>query len=66
MNLYIENIASTNQSFWISIYEVIDDWYFEVVKPFPIIFLNQCINNPDEPQNIPSEFKAAFKKGYGK
>ena len=38
MNLDIENIASTNQQFWRSIYEVIDDSYFGVVKLFPKIF----------------------------
>ena len=31
MNVDIENFSSTNQPFWISIYEVIDDSYFEVV-----------------------------------
>ena len=38
MNVDIENIASTKQPFWISIYEVIDYLYFEVVKHFPKIF----------------------------
>ena len=42
MNLDIENIASTNQQFCRSIYEVIDDSYFKVVKLFPTPFLNQC------------------------
>ena len=41
MNLEIENIASTNQQLWESIYEVINDSYFEVVKLFPTEFLNQ-------------------------
>ena len=40
MNLDIDNIAGTNQQFWISIYEVIDDSYFGVVKLSPKIFLN--------------------------
>ena len=62
MNVDIENIASIKQPFWRSIYEVIDDSYFEVVKLFPTTFLNQCKNNPNEPQNIPSEVKAALKK----
>ena len=52
MNVDIENIASTNRKFWRSIYEVIDDYYFKVVKLFPTIFLNQCRNNPNEAQNI--------------
>ena len=34
MNLYIENIASTNQQIWISIYEFIHDHYFKVVILF--------------------------------
>ena len=34
MNLDIENIASTNQTFWISIYEVIHYSYFVVVIVF--------------------------------
>ena len=57
MNVVIENIASKKQPFWRSIYEVIDDLYFEVVKLFPTTFLNQCTNNPDKHQNIPSEVK---------
>ena len=35
MDLDIEHIASTNQQIWISIYEVIHDYYFKVVKFFP-------------------------------
>ena len=35
MNLDIENILSTDQPFWRSIYEVIYDSYFGVVKCFP-------------------------------
>ena len=46
MNLDIENIASTNQQFWRSRYEAIDDSYFGVVKLSPKIFLNQCKKNP--------------------
>ena len=38
MNVEIENIASTNQKIWRSIYEVIYDSYFEVVKTFPKTF----------------------------
>ena len=60
MNLDIENIASKNHKIWRSIYEVIHDDYFKVVKLFPREFLNQCKNNRNEPQNIPSEVKAAF------
>ena len=67
INVDIENIDSTKQPFWRSIYEVIDGLYFKVVKHFPKIFLNQCKNIPYEPQNIPSEVKASLrKKGYVK
>ena len=38
MNLDIENIASTYQQIWRSIYEVIDDQYFKVVKLFQTPF----------------------------
>ena len=60
MNLDIEKISSTKQPFWRPIYEVIDDSYSGEVKLFPKRFLNQCRNKPNEPQNIPNEFKAAF------
>ena len=62
MNLDIENIASTNQNIWRSIYDVIDDSYFKVVKFFLTEFLDQCKKNQNEPQNIPNEAKAALKK----
>ena len=61
MNLDIEKIASTNQPFWISIYEVIDDSYFGVVNCFQFL-KSQCKNNPNEPQNIPSEVKKGLKR----
>ena len=35
MNLDIEKIATTNQQIWISINEVIHDYYFKLVKLFP-------------------------------
>ena len=53
MNVDIEKIDSTKQPFWGSIYKVIYDSYFELVKQFRKIFLNQCKNNPNEPKNIP-------------
>ena len=58
MNVDIENIANQKQPFWWSIYEVIDDSYFEVTKLFPTEFTNQCRNNPNEPHKITSEVKA--------
>ena len=42
MNLYIENIASTSQQNWRSIYEVIHDDYFKAVKLFSTQFLDHC------------------------
>ena len=62
MNLDIENIASTSQQIWTSIYEVIHDSYFKAVKLFPTQFLDHCKNKDNEPQNIPSEVKTDFKK----
>ena len=61
INVDIENIAIKRQPFEISIYEVIDDSYSEE-KLFPTTFLNQCRNNLNELQNIPSEVKASFLK----
>ena len=66
MNLDIENISSLNQQLWMSIYEVIDDSNFKVVKLFPTEFLYQCKNSKNEPQNIPNEVRADFKKGFEK
>ena len=62
MNVYIKNISSTNKQVWRSIYEVIDDPYFKVVKILPSTFKNQCKNNQNKPQNIPNEVKADLKK----
>ena len=59
MNSYIENIASTSQKIWRSIYEVIHDDYFKAVNFFPTEFLDHCKKN--EPQNIPNEVKKDFK-----
>ena len=58
-NLDIENIASTSQNIWRSIYEVLHDDFFSVLKFFPTEFLNQCKKN--DPRNIPNEVKAVFK-----
>ena len=62
MKLDIENISSTGQRIWISIYEVIHNDYFKAVKLFPSEFLNQCKNISNEPQNILNEVKADLKK----
>ena len=42
INLDIENIASTSQQIWRSIYEVIHDDYFKAIKLFPTPFLYHC------------------------
>ena len=62
MNVDIVKISSKRQPFWRPIYEVIDNSYFKETKLFLTIFLNQCRNNPNEPQNILNEIKANFKK----
>ena len=54
MDLEIEKIASTSQQIWRSIYRVIHDDYFKAVKKIPELFLNQCKNDPNKPQNIPN------------
>ena len=69
INLDIENISSTSQKMWRSIYEVIHDDYFKAVKLFPTQFLDQCQKKVDETQNIPNEVKAdvkwvVFTSGY--
>ena len=61
MNLEIENISSTYQHIWRSIYEVIHDYHFKAVKFFPSKILNQCKNNPNKPQNIPNEVRSDFR-----
>ena len=42
---------------WRPIYEVIENQYFEATKLFPKKVLDQCRNNPNNPQNIPNEIK---------
>ena len=47
---------------WRPIYKVIDTSFFVSTKIFPTeLFLYQCKNNPNKPQNIPSEVKVALK-----
>ena len=55
MNLDIENISSTIQQIWRSIYEGIDDSDFKAVTQC----LEHCKKIGNEPQNIPSEVKTA-------
>ena len=42
MNVYLENISSTSQQIWISIYEVIHDSYFKAVRLLPTKVLDHC------------------------
>ena len=60
VNVGIENVSSKKQPSWRPIYEVIDNSYFVETKFFSTEFLDQCRNNPNEPQNIPNEIKSAF------
>ena len=60
MNLHIENIASTSQQIWRSIYEVMHDDYFKAVYSFQRNFQTN-VKNQNEPQNIPNEVKADLK-----
>ena len=47
INVETEKVASKKRPFWRSIYEVIDDSYFEEKKIFPTTFLTQYRNNPN-------------------
>ena len=48
MNLHIENIASTSQQIWRSIYEVMHDDYFKAVYSFQRNFQTN-VKNQNEP-----------------
>ena len=54
----LEKFPVKKQPFWRPIYEVIENSYFTAKKIFLTNFLDQCINNTNEPQNIPNEIKA--------
>ena len=64
MNVDVENITNKEQKSWRQIYKVIETSNFAATKLFPTEFLDQFINNPDNPQNLPSEVKVALKNGY--
>ena len=57
----MKTLPVKNKQIWRSIYEVIHDYYFKVVKLLPSGFLNQCKNNPNKSQNIQNEVKAYLK-----
>ena len=64
MNVDVENIANNNNE--------IRDQYTKLLiihfcsnKTFPTELLDQCINNPNQPQKLTSEVKVALKNGYG-
>ena len=65
MNVYIETSPVKTNKFWRPIYEVTENSYFEEKRLFPTKVLEQCKNNPNEPQNIPNEIKLDLKNGYG-
>ena len=43
------------------IYKVIDNLFLAETKKYPTKLLDQCKNNPNKPQNLPSEVKVALK-----
>ena len=55
MGLYVANIDKNDNNIWMTIYEAIYEGYFFKVKLFPREFINICKNNPNEPQNIPTD-----------
>ena len=65
MNVYVENISKNSNKTWRPIYKFIDNSFFAATKLFTTKFLYQCENNPNEPQDLPSEVKVALKHGYG-
>ena len=63
MNLDIEIIASTSQKNWRSIYEVIHDDYFKVVKLLPTQFLDHYLKMNIKTYQMRS--KQPLKYGFG-
>ena len=62
MSLDIDNITNSSQQIWRSVNEVIDETH-KKGKLFPTEFLDHGKKKTgNEPQNILSEFKTAFKK----
>ena len=57
MNVDVGNID--NIIFWGPIYEVIDSLFFAATKLSPTGFLDQCRDNQNKPQFLPSEVKVA-------
>ena len=60
MNADVGNIP--NKKIWIPIYKVIDNLFFAAKKLFPTGFLDQCKNNPNKTQNLPSKVNASLRK----
>ena len=57
----MENIDNDDKMTCITIYEAIDEIYFEEFTLFPKDFLEHCKNNPNVPQNNTSEIKTYIK-----
>ena len=61
----MKKLPVKKNNFWRSIYEVIENSYFEENRLFTKIVFNQCINNPNEPQNITNTIKSDLENVYG-
>ena len=57
MDLDVKNVDKNNKNAWRTIYEAIYAHSFGQVKLFPKLFLDHYKNHPNDPQNIPTEFK---------
>ena len=68
MNIYIENIDKIKNSHkhyakqWRTIYEVIQQEFFDETEIFPDDFIKHFKNNTNESHNIPIEVKNNIKK----
>ena len=61
MDIDVKNIDKNDNKTWSAISEAIGAPYFEEMKTFPKLFLRQCKNHPNEPQNIPYEINRNIK-----
>ena len=61
MDLDVGDIDKNYKNTWRTIYAEIDAPYFVEVELFPKLFLGQCKNHPNEPQNNPTETNKNIK-----
>ena len=61
MDIDVQNIDKNDKNTCRKIYEEIDEPYFGEVKLFPKDFIEHFKNNPNMPQNIPSEIKKKIR-----